>query len=97
MCKKDCGKGCCVSMVAKVLLIIGGINLGLVGVGMLMDNNLNVINLLLDGMPKLEAMVYVFVGVAAVMIIFGCKCSKCKAVCSSCAPDISAEKMAEKM
>ena len=65
------------SMIGKILLIIGGINWGLVGIGMFMNANLNVVNLLLGSWPTLEAIVYILVGVAAVMKIFGCKCKKC--------------------
>lgn len=69
---------CTTSLVAKVLLIVGGINWGLVGVGMLMGGaNWNVVNMLLGSMPTLEAIVYVLVGVAGVMKIFHCKCKKC--------------------
>lgn len=74
------GGMCTVAMIAKILLIVGGINWGLVGIGMLVDTPLNIVNLILGGMPMLEALVYVLVGVAAVMKIIGCKCVKC----SSC-------------
>jgi len=61
----------------KWLLIIGGINWGLVGVGMLMGRNWNVVNMLLGNWPTVEAIVYILVGVAGIMKIFGCKCKKC--------------------
>lgn len=70
--------------IRKVLLIVGGLNWGLVGVGMLMGVNLNVINLLLGGVPTLEAVVYVLVGLAAILKIFGCRCKTCMASCASC-------------
>ena len=60
-----------------VLLFIGGINWGLVGIGMLMNSNWNVVHMILESWPMVEAVVYVLVGVAAVMAIFGCKCKKC--------------------
>lgn len=72
-----CG-GCGMGSITKVLLIIGGLNWGLVGVGMLMGNNLNVVNMLLGSWPMIEAIIYVVVGVAAILSIFGCSCSKCK-------------------
>ena len=82
---KCCGKeGCVVARTARVLLLVGGLNWGLVGVGMLMDSNLNVVNMILGSMSVLEGIVYVLVGVAALMSIFGCKCSKCKEACDSC-------------
>jgi uncharacterized membrane protein YuzA (DUF378 family) len=65
-------------MIAKILVIIGGINWGLIGLGTLINgSDWNVVKMALGGMPKLEAIVYVLVGLAAVMKIFGCKCKKC--------------------
>jgi uncharacterized protein len=84
--KGCCGGGCVLRKIRKVLLIVGGLNWGLVGVGMLMGVNLNVINLLLGGVPTLEAVVYVLVGLAAILKIFGCRCQKCMAGCASCQP-----------
>ena len=69
-CKDCCKKGSCVaSMVAKTLVIVGGLNWGLVGVSMLLNNgsNWNLVNLLLGSFPVVEAIVYVLVGLAAVM------------------------------
>jgi len=91
MCNSKCGagKGCCsVSMVAKVLLIVGGINWGLVGLGMLVGStsDWNVVGWVLGSVPVLEALVYLLIGVAAVMKCFCCKCKKCmggSATCSS--------------
>ena len=81
------GVGCTTSLVAKILLIVGGVNWGLVGVGMLLNmDSWNVVNMLLGSVPIVEGIVYVLVGVAAVMSIFGCRCSKCKeGVCDVCA------------
>ncbi len=85
VCKEKCCKGGCVmSMVAKILVIIGGINWGLVGIGMLLGKSadaFNVVHLILGSMSMLEAIVYVLVGIASVMMIFGCKCGKCKNAC----------------
>ncbi len=90
MCKAHGGWcGCAVSIVTKVLLIVGGLNWGLVGVAMLMDKaeSWNVVSMLLGSMPTVEAVVYVLVGVAALVSIFGCKCRKCTGgVCKDCAP-----------
>lgn len=88
MCKDSkgcCAKcGCTMSMISKWLVVIGGLNWGLVGVGMLMNSNWNVVNMLLGTMPGLEAVVYVLVGLAAIGLATGCKCKKCKAACGSC-------------
>ena len=90
MCK---GKGgCTVYWITKILVIIGGINWGLVGLGMLLGSmsDWNVVSIILGSMPALEGIVYVLVGVSAVMMIFGCECNKCKdGVCVTCAPEES--------
>ena len=75
------GKGCTASMICKFLLIVGGLNWGLVGVGMFMGSDLNVVHMILGSMPTLEGVVYVLVGIAAVMKLFGCKCGKCMTAC----------------
>ncbi len=79
--------------IVGILLIVGGLNWGLVGVGMLMGINLNVVNLLLGGIPMLEAVIYVLVGVAAILRIFCCQCQKCKEACANCcqAPNTGAQ------
>src|SRR3989344_2748799 len=71
---KCCGWG---HKLVKILLVIGGLNWGLVGVGMLLGSNWNVINLLLGSMPTVEAIVYILVGVVAIIKLFRCKCKKC--------------------
>ncbi|MDE2399650.1 MAG: DUF378 domain-containing protein [Patescibacteria group bacterium] len=76
--------GCVPSKIAKILLFIGGLNWGLVGIGMFMNTNLNIVHMILGSVPMLEAIVYILVGVAAIMKIFGCKCKKCKANCAAC-------------
>lgn len=50
-------------MVSFVLVVVGALNWGLVG---LLDFNL--VNMLLGGVPALERLVYVLVGVAAVIL-----------------------------
>jgi len=87
MCKEYCKKGGCTSaLVAKSLVVIGGVNWGLVGLGMFLgSSNLNVVNLILGDLPVVEAVVYVLVGIAALVLAFGCKCGKCKnGVCAPC-------------
>jgi uncharacterized membrane protein YuzA (DUF378 family) len=90
MCNGKWG-GCVVHKTGKVLLFIGGLNWGLVGVGMLMGSNWNVVNLLLGAWPTVEAVVYVLVGVAAVMKIFGCHCKKCVEMHATCCATGSTE------
>lgn len=85
--------GCAVHKTVKVLLIVGGLNWGLVGVGMLMGNELNVVKMLLGAWPTVEAIVYVLVGLAAVMKFFHCKCKKCMEMCASCGVENMENKM----
>lgn len=66
------------SMIVRILVIIGGVNWGLVGLGMLLGGNWNVINMILGSMPVFEAIIYILVGISAVMMIFNCRCGKCK-------------------
>jgi hypothetical protein len=73
------------NLITKMLVIIGGVNWGLVGVGMFLDMNLNLVNILLGSWPMVESIVYIVVGVAAVLMIFGCKCKTC-AVPAEAAP-----------
>ncbi len=79
---------CICAKIGKILLIIGGINWGLVGVGMLIGTDLNVVSMLLGSLPVVEAMVYILVGIAAVMGIFGCKCKKCMDGCTTCGTEV---------
>lgn len=88
MCMGNCKcSGCSMSMIAKILVIVGGLNWGLVGASTLFANgsNWNLVKLLLGSWPTVEAIVYLVVGICAVVMIFGCKCAKCKAGCASCA------------
>ncbi len=88
MCSGNChGGGCIWSMIGKVLLAVGGLNWGLVGIGMLMGkfDDWNVVKMLLGSMPTLEAVVYILVGLAAIMYLVGCRCKKCQAACATCA------------
>lgn len=87
-CNSNC-KGCmCVTaQVCKWLLVIGGLNWGLVGLGMLFNsmNSWNLVTMIFGSMPMIEAIVYILVGVAAVMHVIGCKCKKCSG--GVCTPD----------
>ncbi len=64
-------------MLLRILLYIGGVNWGLVGLGMVFGGNIvswNVVHLILGGAPMLEAIVYLLVGIAAVIKVFGGGC-----------------------
>lgn len=58
-------------MVAFVLLVVGGLNWGLVGLGSWMGGNWNLVNLLVGNWPMVENLVYVLVGVSAVVVAVG--------------------------
>ncbi len=72
-------KGCGMHKLSGALVFIGGLNWGLVGIGMLMGSDWNVVHMILGSWPTVEAIVYVVVGIAAIMMLVGCKCAKCKA------------------
>lgn len=88
-----CKGGCMVARFVKLFLIIGGISWGLVGIGMLMNIELNIVHLFFRSVPTLEAIVYLLVGVAAVMKIFNCCCHKCKTNCAGCEASSEDKKM----
>jgi uncharacterized membrane protein YuzA (DUF378 family) len=69
-------------MVAFLLLAVGGLNWGLVGLGNWMGSNWNLVNLLFGSWPMVENLVYVLVGVSAVVIAVGHKkdCRQCSAM-----------------
>lgn len=69
-------------MVAWILVMVGGLNWGLVGLGWLMGgSDWNVVHMILGSWPMVEGIVYVLVGLAAVYEIVKHK-STCK-MCSS--------------
>ena len=82
-------KGCTVSMVAKVLVLIGAINWGLVGAGWLFGGkDWNVVNMIVGGSTTIGGIIYLLVGLAGLSMIIGCKCKMCKGACADgmCAP-----------
>lgn len=83
--KKIMKKCCGVGKLLKLLVIIGAINWGLVGLGDLMSQNWNVVYKILGSWPVVESIVYILVGLAGIMMIFGCKCKACSA--GSCGTD----------
>ena len=57
-------------MIAWWLLIIGGLNWLLVGVGGFMGGNWNLVYMLLGTWPVVEWLVYVLVGLSALYMLF---------------------------
>jgi len=92
---KGCKCGHCVpSMIAKILVIVGGLNWGLVGAGMLASGTMswNLVSKLVGAWPMVEAIVYLLVGISAIVMTVGCRCKTCAGgVCASCAVDTKAE------
>lgn len=75
---------CVLAKIAWILVIVGGLNWGLVGLGMLIGSSLNLVTLLVGSWPTVEALVYLVVGIATVVSIFGCPCKQCKEGCANC-------------
>lgn len=58
-------------MIGWLLVVIGALNWGLVGLGMLLGGmGWNVVNMLLGGWPMVEAVVYVLVGLAGLWAVW---------------------------
>ncbi len=80
MCNSKCcsKKGGAFFLISKVLLVIGGLNWGLVGLGMLFGkmDSWNVVHMLLGSVSMLEGIVYLLIGIATIGLMFSCKCKK---------------------
>ena len=63
------GSMCVAHKISAVLLLIGGLNWGLVGVF-----NYNLVDSLFGSWPLVVRIVYILVGVSAVMMLMACKC-----------------------
>ena len=70
-------------MICFILLVIGGLNWGLIGLGELAGTmgGWNVVDMLLGSWPVLEQLVYALVGLSALWIVFTHKrdCKMCSA------------------
>ena len=71
------GKKTFIGKLAWILIIIGGLNWGLVGLGMFLNTPLNVVNMILGSWPTIEALIYLLVGVAVVLKLMHRKCNVC--------------------
>jgi uncharacterized membrane protein YuzA (DUF378 family) len=56
-------------MVTFVLVVVGGLNWGLVGLGGFMSADWNVVNMILGSWPQVEWLVYVLVGLSTVWLL----------------------------
>ena len=72
--------------IAKILVLVGALNWGLAGIGGFIGTNLNIVNLIFGSISWLENIIYILVGLSAVMKIVGCRCKMCKggAACVTC-------------
>ncbi len=65
-------------LVTGILVLVGALNWGLVGLGNFLNTNLNLVNLLLGTWPTVEWIVYLLVGVSALVyavdLFKGCSC-----------------------
>lgn len=56
--------------VAWWLMVVGGLNWGLVGLGMLLGGSgWNLVNMIFGSVPTLEAVVYLLVGLSSVWVL----------------------------
>lgn len=71
-----------INMIACILLVVGGLNWGLVGIGQFIGANLNLVNILFGWAPVIERIVYIVVGISAIVhamsCMKGCNCSNCE-------------------
>lgn len=58
--------------IACVLVIVGGLNWGLVGLGGFMGADWNVVSMILGSWPQVEWLVYILVGLSAVVHVKAC-------------------------
>lgn len=68
-------------VIAFILLVVGGLNWGLVGLGGFMGSDWNLVHMILGAWPAVEWVVYVLVGISAVVLLFTHKrdCAMCRA------------------
>ena len=53
-------------MVSWILIVVGGLNWGLIGLGGFMGADWNVVGMILGSWPQVEWLVYILVGLSAV-------------------------------
>lgn len=74
--------------IAMVLLFIGGLNWGLVGLGGFTGADWNLVHMILGSWPMLEWIVYILVGISALMMLGYKKCCG-MGMCGKCGGDCS--------
>jgi len=75
-------------IVSFILLAIGGLNWGLVGLGMWFGGNWNLVNQIFGSWPMVESTIYVLVGLATLVLIATHKkhCKECEVKAPTPAP-----------
>ena len=71
---------CLAKKIAWVLVLVGALNWGLVGVGMIIGSDYNLVTLLFGSWPNIQVIVYLLVGVSALIGIWGCRCGECQQI-----------------
>ena len=56
-------------LITFILVVIGGLNWGLIGLGGFMSQNWDVVNMILGSWPQVEWLVYVLVGLSTVWLL----------------------------
>lgn len=59
-----------IDWISLLLVIVGALNWGLVGVGGFLNANWNVVNLIFGGVPTLEFLIYLLVGLAGLYELY---------------------------
>lgn len=74
--------------IVKFLVFLGAFNWGLVGLGMFGNYymDLNLVKYIFSSWPVFEAVVYLIIGTASLVYVFGYSCKSCKkkTCCSDC-------------
>lgn len=79
-CKEGkCTKKCLCCLIAKILVIIGGINWGLIGLGALLGSlsSWNLVDFLFGSGSIIGSIIYLLVGLSAIKMLFILDCKKC--------------------
>ncbi|MES2014422.1 MAG: DUF378 domain-containing protein [Patescibacteria group bacterium] len=68
-------------IVSFLLLVVGGLNWGLMGLGGFMGSDWNVVHMILGAWPQVEWVVYILVGLSALFLMLDHKrsCKMCMA------------------
>lgn len=56
-------------IIGFILLVVGGLNWGLIGLGGFMGANWNVVDMILGSWPQVEWIVYILVGLSALLLL----------------------------